>query len=192
IRQVFIARGPNTPDDSAFERKLYVLRKQIENAVAALNLQEDGYFYIPSLSCRTVVYKGLLMAHQIAAFYHDLRDPRLVTAIALVHQRFSTNTFPTWPLAHPFRYLAHNGEINTLRGNRNWMHARQSMLASDKFGADLKKLGEICTPGASDSATFDNVLELLVLTGRSLPQAMSMLVPEPWAGHETMSDEKKA
>jgi len=192
IRQVFIARGPNTPDDSAFERKLYVLRKQIENAVAALNLQEDGYFYIPSLSCRTVVYKGLLMAHQIAAFYHDLRDPRLVTAIALVHQRFSTNTFPTWPLAHPYRYLAHNGEINTLRGNRNWMRAREAQLKSDLFGEDVHKIKPLVTETGSDSATIDNAFELLVLGGRSLAHAMMMLIPEAWGSDSQMDPDKRA
>ena len=128
-----------------------------------------------------IVYKGLLLADQVERFYADLADERFVSALALVHQRYSTNTFPTWDLAHPFRYLAHNGEINTLRGNVNWMHARESMFASEKYGADLKKICPVCIAGASDSAVFDNALELLVLTGRSLPQAMSMLIPEPWA-----------
>ena len=129
-----------------------------------------------------IVYKGLLLADQVERFYADLADERFVSALALVHQRYSTNTFPTWDLAHPFRFLAHNGEINTLRGNVNWMHARESMLASEMYGADLKKICPVCIPGASDSAIFDNALELLVLTGRSLPQAMSMLIPEPWSG----------
>ncbi len=139
-----------------------------------------------------IVYKGLLLADQVEQFYKDLADERIVSALALVHQRYSTNTFPTWDLAHPFRYLAHNGEINTLQGNVNWLHAREGMLAHPVFGPDLKKVFPLCLHGISDSATFDNVLELLVLTGRSLPHAMSMLIPEPWSGHESMSDELKA
>jgi glutamate synthase domain-containing protein 2/glutamate synthase domain-containing protein 1/glutamate synthase domain-containing protein 3 len=191
IRQIFIARGDKTAPNM-FEWKLYIIRKQLENDVAASGMTQKKFCYVPSLSSRIMIYKGLMLADQVQHFYLDLADPRFVSAIALVHQRYSTNTFPTWDLAHPFRYIAHNGEINTLRGNKNWMHARQSMLEHPVYGPDLKKLGEICRPGASDSATFDNVLELLVLTGRSLPQAMSMMVPEPWAGHESMSDEKKA
>jgi glutamate synthase domain-containing protein 2/glutamate synthase domain-containing protein 1/glutamate synthase domain-containing protein 3 len=191
IQQVFIGRGPATPDDM-FEWKLYVIRKRIENEVRAGELSEKKFFYIPSLSSRVLIYKGLMQPEQAGGFYRDLTDERYLTALALVHQRYSTNTFPTWDLAHPFRYLAHNGEINTLRGNVNWMHAREGILASDKFGPDLKKIFPICTPKASDSAIFDNVLELLVLTGRSLPQAMSMLIPEPWAGHESMPDDLKA
>ena len=191
FRQVFIGLGPDTPADM-LEWKLYVIRKRLEAEVRHGPLVQKKYCYFPSLSSRVVIYKGLMLANQVEKFYLDMDDERFVSALALVHQRYSTNTFPTWELAHPFRYLAHNGEINTVRGNSNWMHARQSMLASEKYGADLKKLDQICTPGASDSATFDNVLELLVLTGRSLPQAMSMLIPEPWAGHESMSDEKKA
>jgi len=191
IRQVFVARGDATPSDM-FEWKLFVIRKQLEGAAATSDLSQRKYCYVPTLSSRIIVYKGLMLADQVEPFYGDLADPLYVTALALVHQRYSTNTFPTWDLAQPFRYLAHNGEINTLRGNVNWMHARQSMLASEKFGPDLKKIMPICKFGASDSANFDNVLELLVLTGRSLPRAMSMLIPEPWAGHESMSDEKKA
>ncbi len=174
------------------EWKLYVIRKRLEADVRRSSLKQKKYCYVPSLSTRVMIYKGLMLANQVEMFYLDLADTRFTSALALVHQRYSTNTFPTWELAHPFRYLAHNGEINTVRGNSNWMHARQSMLASEIYGPDLKKLDQICTPGASDSATFDNVLELLVLTGRSLPRAMSMLIPEPWAGHESMSDEKKA
>ena len=155
-------------------------------------MTQKQYCYVPSLSSRVIVYKGLLLADQVERFYADLADERFVSALALVHQRYSTNTFPTWDLAHPFRYLAHNGEINTLRGNINWMHARESMFASEKFGADLKKICPVCIAGASDSAVFDNALELLVLTGRSLPEAMSMLIPEPWQNHESMSDDLKA
>ncbi len=191
VRQVFVARGPRTPAD-LFEWKLYVIRKRIERAIRESDLPQRKYFYIPSLSSRVIVYKGLLLAWQLERFYGDLADERFISALALVHQRYSTNTFPTWDLAQPFRFLCHNGEINTLRGNVNWMHARESMLASQRFGEDLKKIVPICTPEASDSAIFDNVLELLLVTGRSLAQAMSMLIPEPWAGHESMSEEKKA
>jgi glutamate synthase domain-containing protein 2/glutamate synthase domain-containing protein 1/glutamate synthase domain-containing protein 3 len=191
IRQVFVGRGKDTPPDM-FEWKLYVIRKQLEAAVRESDLTQKKYCYVPTLSSRVIVYKGLMLADQVEPFYPDLADKRYESALALVHQRYSTNTFPTWDLAQPFRFLAHNGEINTLRGNVNWMHARRSMLASEKYGADIQKILPICTPGASDSAIFDNVLELLVVTGRSLPQAMSMLIPEPWANHESMTDEKKA
>ncbi len=191
IRQFFIARGDDTPAEM-FEWKLYVIRKRQEIEIRGSELAQKSYNYVPSLSSRVVIYKGLLLAEQVAAFYRDLADERFVSALALVHQRYSTNTFPTWDLAHPFRYLAHNGEINTLRGNVNWMHARESMFAHEKFGPDLKKICPVCVRGASDSAVFDNALELLVLTGRSLPEAMSMLIPEPWSGHESMSDELKA
>ncbi len=192
IRQIFVGLGENTADEDAFERKLYVSRKRIENAVVALGLQEEGYFYISSLSCRTIVYKGLLMAHQIADFYRDLNDPRLVTALALVHQRFSTNTFPTWPLAHPYRFIAHNGEINTLRGNRNWMRAREAQLKSDLFGEDIHKIKPLVNTTGSDSATLDNALELLALGGRSLPHAMMMLIPEAWGSDEQMDPDRRA
>jgi glutamate synthase domain-containing protein 2/glutamate synthase domain-containing protein 1/glutamate synthase domain-containing protein 3 len=191
IRQVFIGRGPETPRDM-LEWKLYVIRKRIERFAAESDLSQKKYLYLPSLSARVVIYKGLMLADQVERFYSDLADERFVSALALVHQRYSTNTFPTWDLAHPFRFMAHNGEINTLRGNVNWMRARESMLASEKYGPDLAKIFPICTLRGSDSAIFDNVLELLVLTGRSLPEAVSMLIPEPWAGHESMSDEKKA
>ncbi len=191
IMQVFVARGEKTPRDM-FEWKLYVIRKRLERSIRESELAQKKYCYLPSLSSRVIVYKGLMLADQVAGFYADLADERYKTALALVHQRYSTNTFPTWDLAQPLRFLAHNGEINTVRGNRNWMRARESMLASEKYGADLKKIFPICTPAVSDSATFDNVLELLVMTGRSLVQAMSMLIPEPWSGHESMSDEKKA
>jgi len=191
IEQVFLA-APNGMDQAALERKLCVVRKRAEREIAASDLPEKGHFYVPSLSTRTIVYKGLLLAPQIARFYKELSDPDLVSALCLVHQRFSTNTFPTWQLAHPFRYLCHNGEINTLTGNVAWMRARQSVLASPLFGEDLKKLFPICTPGASDSAILDNVVELLYLAGRSLPHVMAMLIPEAWAGDPTMSAEKRA
>jgi len=191
IRQFFIVRGEETPPEM-FEWKLYVIRRRQELEVRRSKLKQKSYNYVPSLSSRVVIYKGLLLAEQVEVFYHDLADPQFVSALALVHQRYSTNTFPTWDLAHPFRYLAHNGEINTLRGNVNWMHARESMFDHPVYGADLKKICPVCVRGASDSAVFDNALELLVLTGRSLPEAMSMLIPEPWSGHESMSDELKA
>ncbi len=191
IRQFFVARGADTPADM-FEWKLFVIRKRQEIEIRGSDLRQKSFNYAPSLSSRVVIYKGLLLAEQVELFYADLADERFVSALALVHQRYSTNTFPTWDLAHPFRYMAHNGEINTLRGNVNWMHARESMFAHEKFGPDLKKICPVCVRGASDSAVFDNALELLVLTGRSLPEAMSMLIPEPWSGHESMSDELKA
>src|SRR5207249_511720 len=151
-----------------------------------------GMFYVASLSSKTIIYKGMLNSDQLDAFYPELRDLDMATALALVHSRFSTNTFPSWARAHPYRYLCHNGEINTLRGNINWMKARESMFASHLFGDDIKKLLPIIDESGSDSAMFDNALELLVLAGRSLPHAMMMMVPEPWAGDPTMSAEKKA
>jgi len=193
IEQIFVgrARGMN---EEQLERKLYIVRKRAESEIAASDLPEPekGFFYIPSLSARTIVYKGLLLAPQIANFYPELSDPDVVSALCLVHQRFSTNTFPTWQLAHPYRYIAHNGEINTLRGNVNWMHARQSVLRSPLFGADIKKLFPIIQPNGSDSAAFDNALELLVMSGRSLPHAMAMLIPEAWAKNEHMNPQKRA
>jgi glutamate synthase (NADPH) large chain len=191
IEQVFIHHAAGMDQDQ-LERKLYVIRKRAETEIAASDLRDKSYFYLPSLSSRTIVYKGLLLAPQIASFYRELSNPELVSALCLVHQRFSTNTFPTWQLAHPYRYLCHNGEINTLRGNVNWMHARQSVLASPLFGDDIKKLFPICAPGGSDSAQLDNTVELLALAGRTLPHAMAMLIPEAWAGDSAMADEKKA
>ncbi len=191
IRQLFVQRK-SAPDVDAFERKLYVIRKRVENAVRESALSQKSYFYIASCSARTVVYKGMLISHQMDTFYPDLKDPDMESALAISHQRFSTNTFPCWDLAHPFRYIAHNGEINTLRGNINWMHARQSLMESPLFGDDLKKLHPILTPGGSDTATLDNAVELLVMAGRPLAHAMMMLVPEPWYGHESMSAEKRA
>ena len=191
IEQVFIHHAAGM-DQDALERKLYVIRKRAEAEIAASDLRDKTCFYIASLSSRTIVYKGLLLAPQIASFYRELSDPEVESALCLVHQRFSTNTFPTWQLAHPFRYLCHNGEINTLRGNVNWMHARQSVLASPLFGDNIKKLFPICAPGGSDSAQLDNAVELLTLAGRSLPHSMAMLIPEAWAGDNPMPEEKKA
>ncbi len=192
VRQVFIGRGPHIKDDAAFERKLYVIRRRAENVLRYLGGKNTSDFYVCSLSSRTLVYKGMLMSEQVEEFFPELMDPAMESALALVHSRFSTNTFPSWPRAHPYRFIAHNGEINTLRGNINWMHARQAMFASKLFGKDLAKtLPTICQDG-SDSGMFDNCLELLVLAGRSLPHAMMMMIPEPWANHETMSDNMKA
>jgi glutamate synthase (ferredoxin) len=193
MRQVFIGRNDKLADDMAFERKLYVIRKRAENAIRYSGKVAGGdFFYVSSLSYKTVIYKGMLLTTQLQEYYPDLLHPAMESALALVHSRFSTNTFPSWNRAHPYRYLAHNGEINTLRGNINWMHARQAMFESDLFGDDIRKiLPVVCTDG-SDSAMFDNCLELLVLGGRSLPHAMMMMIPEPWTNHESMSPEKKA
>src|SRR5438874_9698654 len=196
MEQVFISAGPATEaalatDPLAFERKLYVIRKRIEHAVDQLPSPERQRFYIASLSSRTLIYKGMLTADQIAPTFPDLLDEDMESALALVHQRFSTNTFPSWPLAHPYRLIAHNGEINTLRGNINWMKAREGLLRSPLFGDDLRKLLPIVREGGSDTATFDNVLELLVMAGRSLPHAILMMIPEPWSEHDGMSQELK-
>ena len=174
-----------------FERRLFVVRKRTESQVAQSDIRDKKLFLLPSFSSRTIVYKGLLLAHQIGEFYAELLDPDTVSAMCLVHQRFSTNTFPTWQLAHPFRYICHNGEINTVRGNTNWMNARQGVMTSPLFD-DFKKLLPVIQPGVSDSAALDNAVELLTMTGRSLPHVMAMLMPEAWDGHSTMSDEKKA
>jgi glutamate synthase domain-containing protein 2/glutamate synthase domain-containing protein 1/glutamate synthase domain-containing protein 3 len=191
IQQIFIGAGPGM-DEDALERKLYVVRKRAEAEVARSSMPNKGDFYLPSLSARTIVYKGLLLAPQMAHFYGELSDPDVMSALCLVHQRFSTNTFPTWQLAHPFRYVAHNGEINTLKGNVNWMHARQSVLRSPLFGDDIKKLFPTIAPGGSDSANFDNALELLVQAGREIPHAMAMLIPEAWSSNPHMNPQKRA
>src|SRR5215207_6334460 len=172
------------------DRKLYCVRKRIEHEVTGSNGERVVYF--ASLSCRTLVYKGMLTTDQLGAFFPDLADERFASALALVHSRFSTNTFPSWPLAHPYRYLAHNGEINTVQGNRNWMRAREALLASDLIPGDIERIFPICTPGASDTATFDEALELLHLGGRSLPHAVLMMIPEAWERHETMDPAKRA
>ena len=186
------AGGERSADPMAFERKLYVIRKLFEKAVAAIDLPERTFVYIPSLSSRTLIYKGMLSADQIEVMYPDLRDPAVESALALVHQRFSTNTFPSWPLAHPYRYIAHNGEINTLQGNINWMKAREALCRSAVLGDDLWKVLPVTREGLSDTATFDNVLEFLVMNGRSLPHAILMMIPEPWQNHESMSPERRA
>ena len=192
VRQVFIGRGKNCKDEESFERKLFVIRKTVEHAVTNLPNGQGDSFYIPSLSARTLVYKGMLLASQVGKYYPDLQNNSVVTALALVHQRFSTNTFPTWNLAHPFRMIAHNGEINTLRGNVNWMAARHAAMSSKLLGADLEKLWPLISEGQSDSACFDNALELLVAGGYSLPHAMMLLIPEAWAGNPLMDEERRA
>ena len=191
IQQIFVAR-PEGLNEDAFERKLYVVRKLAEREIAESDVQDKEFFYIPSLSARTIVYKGLLLAPQIENFYGELSDPDVMSALCLVHQRFSTNTFPSWQLAHPYRYIAHNGEINTLKGNVNWMHARQSILESPLFGDDIKKLFPIVTPSGSDSANFDNAVELLFQSGRSLPHVLAMLIPEAWSGNPHIKPDKRA
>jgi len=194
MQQAFIGRGSlgqgadELADELALERKLYLVRKLAHRQI----IEMDSYWYISSASCRTIVYKGMLMPVQVGEYYLDLSDPDMESAIALVHSRFSTNTFPSWERAHPYRYIAHNGEINTLRGNINWMTARQSMFASELFGDDLEKAKPLINTDGSDSTIFDNTLELLTLSGRSLPHSLMMMVPEPWSGHETMDAEKKA
>ncbi|OUC13195.1 MAG: glutamate synthase large subunit [Alkalinema sp. CACIAM 70d] len=190
MQQVFIQRAADLADDLAFERKLYIIRKRAHNAIRATGI--DPCWYPASLSCRTLVYKGMLLPDQVGSYYPDLHDPDFTSALGLVHSRFSTNTFPSWERSHPYRYIAHNGEINTLRGNINWMHARQSLFASEHFGDDLQKAHPVINIDGSDSLIFDNALELMVLSGRSLPHAVMMMIPEPWAAHESMDDAKKA
>ena len=192
VRQAFIGRGPDIKDVLSFERRLYVARKRTFTEIRCSTMDGSAYWYVCSMSSQTLVYKGMLMTEQVGMYFPDLNNPRMKTALALVHSRFSTNTFPSWSRSHPYRYIAHNGEINTLRGNINWMHAREALFESDAFGDDIKKILPIVDPNGSDSAMFDNVLELLVLAGRSLPHAMMMMIPEPWANHESMNDEKKA
>ncbi|CAG7651106.1 Ferredoxin-dependent glutamate synthase 1 [Paenibacillus solanacearum] len=190
VRQVFIGAADDVQGELAFERKLYVIRKLAENGTKAI--EDAGMFFFSSLSSRTIVYKGMLTPEQVDDYYTELKDPDLESAIALVHSRFSTNTFPSWERAHPYRYLIHNGEINTLRGNVNWMHARQAMCRTDLFGDDFQSILPIIDTDGSDSQMFDNCLEFLMLSGRSLPHAAMMMIPEPWSKHETMSDKKKA
>ncbi|MFJ9450793.1 glutamate synthase-related protein [Herbaspirillum sp. NPDC101397] len=192
IRQIFIGRGPDIMVTDALERKLYVIRKSSGHAIQALNLIHGKEFFVPSMSARTVVYKGLLLANQVGVYYKDLQDPRCVSALALVHQRFSTNTFPEWPLAHPYRLIAHNGEINTVKGNFNWMRAREGVMQSAVLGDDLKKLFPLIYEGQSDTACFDNALELLLMAGYPLAQAMMMMVPEAWENHTLMDDNRRA
>ena len=191
IEQVFIGCGSSRLTIDQIERRLYVIRKRAESEMAACDMPNRGMFAMPSLSARTIIYKGLLLAPQIANFYSELSDPDVTSALCLVHQRFSTNTFPTWQLAHPFHYVAHNGEINTVKGNINWMHARQQVLQSDLY-SDITKLFPIIQPNGSDSMAFDNAVELLVQSGRSLPHSMAMLIPEAWDNNPHIGDAKRA
>jgi glutamate synthase (NADPH/NADH) large chain/glutamate synthase (ferredoxin) len=192
IRQVFIGRGNDVIVQDALERKLYVIRKTASAAISHLNLKHGKEYYVPSMSSRTIIYKGLLLADQVGTYFKDLQDERCVSALGLVHQRFSTNTFPEWPLAHPYRYVAHNGEINTVKGNYNWMKAREGVMSSAVLGADLKKLYPISFADQSDTATFDNCLELLTMAGYPLSQAVMMMIPEPWENHSTMDPRRRA
>ena len=196
MRQCIVARGDDCADQDAFERKLIVIRKQTLNPLGKL-AEKHGMpaltqTYIPSFSSRTIVYKGLLLANQVGSFYDDLRDPRCVSALGLVHQRFSTNTFPSWRLAHPYRFMAHNGEINTVRGNVNWMEARRRTMESELLGVDLDKMWPLIPHGQSDTACLDNALELLLAGGYSLAHAMMMLMPEAWAKNPLMDPARRA
>ena len=192
LKQIFIGRGADVIVQDALERKLYVIRKTASAAIQSLQLKHSDEYYIPSMSSRTVVYKGLLLADQVGTYFRDLEDERCVSALGLVHQRFSTNTFPEWPLAHPYRYVAHNGEINTVKGNYNWMKAREGVMSSPVLGPDLQKLYPISFAGQSDTATFDNCLELLTMAGYPISQAVMMMIPEPWENHNTMDERRKA
>ena len=192
IEQFFVGR-PEGLDEESFERLLYKVRRRIENEIAASDIEgTEEFFYIPSFSCRTIIYKGLMLAPQIEKFYAELANPLVTSALALVHQRFSTNTFPSWRLAHPYRYVAHNGEINTIRGNISWMNARQGVLNSSLYGEEIDKLFPVITPGGSDSGSLDNAVEFLYQSGRSLPHVMAMLIPEAWAGNPDMDEDKRA
>src|ERR1700743_620332 len=196
IRHAIVAMGPTTRDQDAFERKILAIRKQTQNPLEALAKKHKqpaiSQLYMPSFSTRTVVYKGLLLAHDVGRFYRDLQNPLTVSAIALLHQRFSTNTFPSWKLAHPYRYIAHNGEINTVRGNVNWMNARRRSMESDLLGPDLEKMWPLIPHGQSDTACLDNALELLVAGGYPLAHAVMMLIPEAWARNKSMDASRKA
>jgi len=192
MRQIFIGRGADVIVQDALERKLYVIRKTASSAIQKLELKHSKEYYVPSMSTRTIVYKGLLLADQVGEYYLDLKDPRCVSALALVHQRFSTNTFPRWSLAHPYRMVAHNGEINTVKGNYNWMRAREGVMSSPVLGNDLQKLYPISFANQSDTATFDNCIELLVAAGYQLSQAAMMMIPEPWEQHNAMDESRKA
>ncbi len=192
IRQIFIGRGPDVMIPDALERKLYIIRKAASHKIQALRLQHGKEYFVPSMSTRTIVYKGLLLADQVGRYYEDLRDPRVVSAIALVHQRFSTNTFPSWELAHPYRMVAHNGEINTVKGNFNWMRAREGVMASPVLKEDLGKLWPLIYEGQSDTACFDNCLELLTMAGYPLSHAVMMMIPEAWEQHTLMDENRRA
>ena len=192
MRQIFIGRGSDVIVQDALERKLYVIRKTASSNIQALGLKHSKEYYVPSMSSRTVIYKGLLLADQVGTYYNDLTDERCVSALGLVHQRFSTNTFPEWPLAHPYRFVAHNGEINTVKGNYNWMKAREGVMSSPVLGNDLQKLYPISFAGQSDTATFDNCLELLTMSGYPISQAVMMMIPEPWENHTMMDERRRA
>ena len=192
IEQVFIAKSKSIKEQLEFERKLYIIRKKIENVIRSQKtLKQQSFFYVTNLSCRTFSYKGLLMPYQVESFFLDLKDKNLKSALCLVHSRYSTNTFPTWDLAQPFRFLAHNGEINTLRGNMNWMRAREGLLKSKLFGNAIKEILPTIVPGGSDSATLDNVFELLVLSGRPLAHVMMMLIPVAWQQDNLLDQKQK-
>ncbi|MFN5881179.1 MAG: glutamate synthase central domain-containing protein, partial [Burkholderiales bacterium] len=192
IRQIFIGRGRDVMVPDALERKLYIIRKAASHAIRNLGLKHGKEYFVPSMSTRTIVYKGLLLAGQVGRYYNDLQDARCVSALALVHQRFSTNTFPAWELAHPYRMLAHNGEINTVKGNYNWMRAREGVMASAVLGDDLKKLWPLIYPGQSDTACFDNCLELMVMAGYPMAHAIMMMIPEAWEQHTLMDENRRA
>jgi glutamate synthase (ferredoxin) len=192
VRQVFIGRGPETVDENEFERKLYVIRKRAYNEIRVSTIGGAEFWYVVSLSHKTMVYKGMLTTMQLDQYFLDLQNPLMESAIALVHSRFSTNTFPSWDRAHPYRCIAHNGEINTLRGNINWMRAREALFQSPVFGDDIRKIPPIVNPNGSDSSMFDNVLELMVLSGRSMPHAVMMMIPEPWSKHASMDPARRA
>ncbi len=191
IQQVFVRAAAGMTQDE-LERKLFIVRRRAESEVDKSDLSAKSLFYIPSLSSRTIVYKGLLLAPQISAFYKELSDPETRSSLCMVHQRFSTNTFPSWKLAHPFRVVCHNGEINTVRGNVNWMNARQSILKSEVLGDDLQKAFPAVRPGLSDTGSLDNAVELLTMAGRDLPHVMAMMIPEAWDADTTMPPEKRA
>ena len=191
IEQLFVSR-PEGLDEESFERLLYKIRRRTENEIEASEIEGKDDFYVPSFSCRTIIYKGLMLAPQIEKFYFELADPLVTSALALVHQRFSTNTFPSWKLAHPYRYVAHNGEINTIRGNVSWLKARQSIMKSPLYGDQIDKLYPVIVPGGSDSSSLDNAVEFLYQSGRSLPHVMAMLIPEAWSGNPDMDEDKRA
>ena len=191
IEQFFVGR-PDGLDEESFERLLYLVRRRTENEMAASDIEGKDDFYVPSFSCRTIIYKGLMLAPQIEKFYFELANPLVTSALCLVHQRFSTNTFPSWKLAHPYRYVAHNGEINTIRGNISWMNARQSILENSLHGEKISELFPVIMPEGSDSASLDNAVEFLFQSGRSLPHVMAMLIPEAWAGNPDMDEDKRA
>src|SRR6202046_2095405 len=191
IEQFFVG-CPKGLDEEAFERLLYRVRRRTENEISDSDIEDKETFYIPSFSCRTIIYKGLMLAPQIEKFYFELANPLVTSALALIHQRFSTNTFPSWKLAHPYRYVAHNGEINTIRGNVSWMNARQSVLDSPLYGDKIDDLYPLIGPGGSDSGSLDNAVEFLFQSGRSLPHVMAMLIPEAWAGNPDMDEDKRA